>query len=227
MIVNGISIEEVYNMKIYSFSYQPLKMNAVLFKSDTDLSVFHGGYTVEPKPMILSALFRNKLDISRFIKNITENNPSIINIHDGFIYECYYQGGESPSDEVWNEWYKVKFSFNVIQKGEVEHKINLIALDNKIFNMGTYKCPCIIEITSDDDIDSLTIGNYVVNNLRAGDTLTIDGYNKKVYSSLGNRFSDVEFLNNKFPFLDTGENSVELSQCDNLKISLRYREVYI
>lgn len=227
LLVNNVPIEEVYNMKVYSFSYQPLTMNAVIFKSDSDLSVFHGGYTIEAKPMILSALFRDKLNISRFMKNITENNPSIINIGDGFIYKCFYQGCLSPSEEVWNNWYKVKFPFYAIQQGQHDYKMRLTSLSNTIYNPGTYKCPCIIEITPDTDIESITVGNCIINNLRAGDTFVIDGINKKVYSSLGNRFSDVEFKNNRFPSLDTGTNSIELSQCENVAVIVTFRDIYI
>lgn len=216
-----------FNMKVYSFSYQPLSMSSNVFKSDMGLNLIHGGYTIEPKQMSLICLFRSKLDISKFIQNITENVPTIIDIEDGFRYESYYTGSSSPSDEVWNGWYKVTFPFEVIQQSREMHKITLKNAYNKIYNQGTYECPCIIEITPQQDIEKIKIGDYVIKNLIANQKFVVDGIRKKVYSNDINKFADVEFKNNRFPFLKTGINIMEVSSIENVSIVIKFRNYYI
>lgn len=216
-----------FNMKVYSFSYQPLSMLSSIFKSDIGLNVIQGGFTAEPKPMNLVCLFRNKLDISKFIQNITENTPTIIDIDDGFRYECYYLGGTSPANEIWNGWYKVTFPFNTIQQSKEMHKIALKNTVNKIVNYGTYESPCVIEIVPTTNIPQLKIGDYTVKNLVANQKFVIDGIKKKVYSNDENRFFDVEFKNNRFPFLKTGMNKIDISSLDNVNVTIKFRNYYI
>lgn len=226
MRVNNKTFEQ-HGMKVYSFSYQPLSMSSVIFASDIGLNIVHGGFETNAKQMNLICLFRDKLDISKFIQDITENVPSIIDIGDCFRYESYYQGSSSPVSEIWNGYYKVTFSFVVIQQSRNINKITLKSIQNRIINSGTYECPCIIEIIPSIDIQQITIGDYIVNNLKANQKFVIDGIKKKVYDSAGNRFSDVEFRNNRFPFLKTGLNKIGVSDLENVKIIIKYRDFYI
>lgn len=226
MRINNKMVSQ-FNMKVYNFSYQPLSMLPSIFKSDIGLNVVHGGFTIEPKPMNLVCLFRNKLDISKFIQNITENVPTIIDIDDEFRYECYYLGGSSPSNEIWNSWYKVTFPFEVVQQSKEMHVITLKDLHNQILNSGTYESPCVIEIVPTTNISQLKIGDYTVKNLVANQKFVIDGIKKKVYSNDENRFSDVEFKNNRFPFLKTGINVIDINSLENVSITIKFRNYYI
>lgn len=225
MRVNNRTFEQ-FGMKVYSFSYQPLSMSSIVYLGDVDLSVVHGGFETSAKQMNLICLFKDKLNISKFIQNITENIPSVIDIDDCYRYESYYKGASTPVTEIWNGWYKVTLPFLVIQQSKGVRRIELKSLQNKILNSGTYKCPCIIEIIPSEDTD-ITVGDYVIHNLIANQKFVIDGNKKKVYDSSGNRFSDVEFLNNKFPFLNTGMNIINLSTVENVKVVIKYREVFI
>lgn len=218
---------DYFGMKVYSFTYQPLSMSAIIFKSDNDLHFVHGGFTIEPKPMDLICSFKDKENISEFLKSITENIPTVIDIDDGFRYECWYKGGNSHVNEVWNNLYKVTFPFLVIQKSKTLKKVTLQATENKVVNSGTYKCPYILEIFPKTDISNLTVDNFIIKNLRANQKFVIDGDKKKVYDQYGNRFSDVEFLNNKFPFLKTGINKIQISNIQNVEIVIKYREVFL
>lgn len=225
MRVNNRTFEQ-FGMKVYSFSYQPLSMSSIVYLGNVDLSVVHGGFETSAKQMNLICLFKDKLNISKFIQNITENIPSVIDIDDCYRYESYYKGASTPVTEIWNGWYKVTFPFLVIQQSKGVRRIELKSLQNKILNSGTYKCPCIIEIIPFKDTD-ITVGDYVIHNLIANQKFVIDGNKKKVYDSSGNRFSDVEFLNNKFPFLNAGMNIINLSTVENVKVVIKYREVFI
>lgn len=225
MRVNNRTFEQ-FGMKVYSFSYQPLSMSSIVYLGDVDLSVVHGGFETSAKQMNLICLFKDKLNISKFIQNITENIPSVIDIDDCYRYESYYKGASTPVTEIWNGWYKVTFPFLVIQQSKGVRRIELKSLQNKILNSGTYKCPCIIEIIPSEDTD-ITVGDYVIHNLIANQKFVIDGNKKKVYDTTGNRFSDVEFLNNKFPFLNAGMNIINLSTIENIKVIIKYREVFI
>lgn len=226
MRVNNKTFEQ-FGMKVYSFSYQPLSMSAITFQNDRGLNIVHGGFEVTLKQMNMICLFRDKLNISRFIQNVSENVPTIIDIEDGFRYECYYQGGSNQVSEIYNGWYKVSFPFLVIQQSRTVRKIELKSVRNTILNSGTYKCPCIIEITPGVDIANITIGNYTIKDLKANKKFTIDGVTKKVYDQNGNRFSDVKFKNNTFPFLDTGINIINITSIQNVKVVIKYREVFI
>lgn len=226
MRVNNKTFEQ-FGMKVYSFSYQPLSMSSVVYLGDVDLNIVHGGFETSAKQMNMICLFRDKLNISKFIQSITENVPSIIDIGDCYRYESYYKGATNPVTEAWNGWYKVTFPFLVIQQSRTVRKIELKSVRNTILNSGTYKCPCIIEILPNSDIAALTVGDYTIHNLRANKKFVINGVNKKVYDENGNRFSDVEFRNNKFPFLNTGMNIINVSNIANVRIAIKYREVFI
>lgn len=216
-----------YKMKVYSFEYQPLNMSANIYKSDISTHFIHGGFSVETKQMNFVGQFRDKNDISKFIQNITENIPSIIDIGDNYRYESYYLGASNPSDEFWNGWYKVSFPFLVIQQSRTVTKLQLKQLSNTIRNSGTYECPCVIEIVPRVDISSYTVGNYVVKNLKANKKFVIDGVSKRVHVDNQNRFGDVEFKDNKFPFLKTRNNIIELSQINDVDVYFKFREVFI
>lgn len=226
MKVNNKTFEQ-HKMRVYSFSYQPLSMSSVVFKGDIGLNIVHNKFETNAKQMNLICLFRNKLDISKFIQNITENVPSLIDIGDCFRYESYYQGSTSPVNEIWNGYYKVTFPFLVIQQSKTMKKITLRSMQNKIINSGTYECPCIIEITPSVDFQQITIGDYIINDLKANQKFVIDGIKKKVYDHTGNRFNNVEFKNNRFPFLKTGINQMNISTFENITVIIKYREFYI
>lgn len=226
MRVNNKTFEQL-KMKVYSFSYQPLSMSSVIYQGDTDLNIVHGGFETVAKQMNLICMFKDKLSISKFIQNVTENVPSIIDIGDCYRYESYYKGSSNPVNEIWNGYYKVTFPFLVIQQSKNQRKMILTSLQNKILNNGTYKCPYIIEILPTLNLASFTVADYTVHNLKVNDKFVIDGVNKKVYDSSGNRFDDVEFSNNKFPFLNTGMNVINISRTTNVKVVIKYREVFI
>lgn len=226
MRVNNKTFEQ-FGMKVYSFSYQPLSMSSIIYLGDIDLNIVHGGFETSAKQMKLICLFRDKLNISKFIQNITENVPSIIDIGDCYQYKSYYKGSSNPVTEIWNGWYKVTFPFLVIQQSKTVRKIKLRSGRNNILNSGTYKCPYIIEILPNNEMEAFTVGDYTVHNLRANQKFVINGVTKKVYDQNGNRFSDVEFRNNKFPFLNTGINTIDVSETADVKVMIKYREVFI
>lgn len=215
-----------FNMKINSFSYQPLQIERESFLVDGTITPILSSPIVKPKQMKLIAEFKDKIDISNFMAEVLKQSKSLIDIDDGYLYHCYFIGSSSPSDEYWNNRYRVELEFLVIQTGMMIQK-SLNRLENIVINQGNYRSECMYKMIANQDVSSVTVGNVIIRNVKAHEEIVIDGMLKKVYSQNDrNRYSDCQFQDNSFPYLEPGENIIYKDN-EDVEVVLYYYPVYI
>lgn len=224
MQFNNVNFE-AFAMKVNAFTYQPLTASIPIFQPDISIWPLIGNVKLEPKPMNFIAEFKSKIALSNFMAHVLSHKENVIDMDEGYIYHCYLDGSSAPVEEYWRGWYRLTLSFLVVQTG-IEQLIKLEKGQNILKILGNWQTNCIYEITSAIDKDIFTIADITIKNLKANRTLTIDGISKRIYTSEGNAYGDVQLPKNMFPIIYPGMMKIPLDN-DDIVISLRYYPLFV
>lgn len=215
-----------FNMKVNSFTYQPLTSDIAQFQPEGSIYPIIGKTTLKPKDMNFVAEFRSELDISNFMAEVLNHKENLIDIGNGFLYHSFFNGTTTPVNEYWQGWYRITIPFKVIQTGK-ERVISLGGNSNIVMIAGNWRAECIYEIIPEKDMDSITINGTTIRKLFNGRKVIVDGVKKKIYSTTEpNKYSDCVLKNNAFPIISPGRQEVSVSDT-NAKVKLRYSPVYV
>lgn len=225
MKINNHNLKE-YGARVLNWVYQPNLLNRELFQPENSITPHVGPVKPEPKPMELDLEFTDKTMISNFISELLSNDINILDIDDGFLYQCWCTTLSSPVEEVYHGWYNIKIPLFVIQT-TAERSIHLTEATTHIFVQGNWEVECRYEITPSVDLSSITINDYTVKNLKRNEKLVLDGVTKRVYTETNsNKYGDTKLKKNKFPTLKHGEQTIEISSL-NADIWLYYQPIFI
>lgn len=212
MKINNVLTKGIF----MSFKYTSSEITSNIL--NVGLNHIDMGVEITPSIRQLEISFENKKDISDFISIITK--PFTLDIEDGFFYDCIIYS--TPTITMYTENLgTVSVLLSTICKGNLitESKLNF-------FVLGNYMCECVIEITSEVDIEEFMINEYCIRNLKAQKTFVIDGMKKLVYYKETPDVSTYDDTNIKsFPKLEIGENNISISHQIDLKIS--YYPIYL
>lgn len=213
-----------FHMKVNSFSFQPMDASITMFQPEKSIYPIIGAARLAPKKMKFVAEFRNKLDISNFISEVLNHKKNIINIDDGFLYHCYYSG-DSTVSEYWNGWYRLTISLLTIQTGFMA-KLLLKPGENRLTVKGNWETECIYEITPVSDQSEIIVDGIKIKKLKRNVILYLDGISKRVYTEIDqNRYSDCSFPRNRFPVLNPGFATINIT--GDVRVLLKYYPMYV
>lgn len=195
-----------FGMKANDFSYQPMSISSQAVIPVNGAVPVSAGFTFAAKTMDLTAEFRNKKEISNFIAELAAHDVNLIDIDDGFLYRCFYQGNSS-AEEIWGDLYRVTFSFYAVQCG---HWQSVSVKDGTVlFCQGNYPADCRFRIKPKVSVSEASLNDMVIRSLIPGREVVIDGLAKTVKEELDNKFEDCDLID--FPQLMPGKNKIKTS----------------
>lgn len=191
---------------------------------ENDLSHVIQSTEIKPRTMNLILIFENDDDMSKFATDIS-NNPFIVDTGDGFIYDCVLSNIIDPT-HIGRGVYEATFVLSTIKKKNMI-TVTPSGMSYKFNVEGNYKAEAIYEISSTEDVSSVTVDGYTINNLKAGDTFVLDGIDKLIYRKSApdvSAFDDTDIT--VFPKLQPGEHLYNCSR-DKVSTVIKYYPTYM
>lgn len=179
-------------------SYTPLNSLPVFYYSE-----------IKEKPLTIRLVVQgsDREDLNKNISRlfaVCHSNPTIT-IKDN-LFECIYTS--STVSAMGTSATKLNLTFTAIHKGQ-EQRTELTQSTTVINNIGTRECPYIAEITPTEDMEAFTINDITIRDLKADQTIIINGLKKTVTMNGINKFNDTDLIT--FPLLSIGENTIKVS----------------
>ncbi|MCR0266105.1 hypothetical protein MKC73_19620 [[Clostridium] innocuum] len=217
MKINFRTIKK-YDARIMSFDLQ----NSAIERSIINESFIPIGTKpkLKPRPMELKIEFRNKLRLSHFTEDLIQSKELLIDINDGFIYRCTLRQMEGNINSIANKWYQLTIPVYAIQSGS-KRRVCLKYPETLVIVAGTHECDVVYELFPKEN-GSININEIVIDNVKAGSTVIIDGINKLITENGENAFGRSNLR--KFPSLMAGENTITLYT--DIEAYLYYYPVY-
>lgn len=191
---------------------------------ENDLNHVIQSTEIKPRLMNLVLVFESDSNMSNFIADIS-NDRFIVDIGDGFIYDCILNNILDPT-HLGRGVYEATFILSTIKKKNMV-TVEISKMSYKFNIEGNHKAEAIYEISAKEDILSVTIDGYTINNLKEGDIFVLDGIDKIIYRKSVpdvSAFDDTDIT--MFPKLHPGEH---LYSCSNENVStvIKYYPTYM
>lgn len=139
---------------------------------------------------------------------------------DGYQYSCIFREGSSES--ISQSLTEIEITLvGVRHLGLVV--VPCINVNTEINCSSTVDTPCIIRITPEMPLESITVYGITISNV--SDTVIIDGIKKKITMSSDNKFADTDLT--EFPSLHPGVNNIWVSDISSAIITVEYYPTFI
>lgn len=217
MKLNNKDIKTMYHGDVSSFANVTMEIENNIFLPDGSYQPIMMSKTIRPQTRDLIVDFKKEEDMSNFAIELL--NPFILDLEDGYEYECYLVG-KSESEEAYGS-YSGTYTLQVIK-----HKPMVIVQKDTFVVNGNYECGCVYEITSLETLEQFTIDGYTIRNLKANEPFILDGIKKLIYYKNTpdlSSFDDVDLW--KFPKLQPGIHEVKKSNPD-IQVMIKYYPVF-
>lgn len=220
MNINGKSFLESFRANVVSFVPTTMRINNNIFESDASYLPIQGEQQLRAQERELIVDFTSEEDISNM--TVEFQNESTIDIDDGYIYRVWLKENPSISEEAYG-FYTVSYHLFVIKQKPMQTISNY-----KDFTIiGNITTGVILEISATENLDSVKVGDYAIRDLKADDTLIIDGINMLVYYNKTpniSAFDDIDLMH--FPKLSPGKQSIDCSS-DKVSVVIKYYPTYM
>ena len=230
MLVNGIDIRK-YNAVQLTASFQPpqITINSEWVEGAPTPHEFDTSGTLELE-MLFRGTGRNAITrkISEFLSLLTARSELQIDGYRGTYI------GDITSNKVKKTRvatrYLLTLNFNGYLTDDEVTNIYKSARAAKFQTLGTRDAPCVVEITPQTNLQEFRISGFgtdeiVLNNLRAGKVVIIDGERGKVTEDGENKFPDCDMW--AFPVLrKRAENNITFSS-DKCDITIHYKPMWL
>lgn len=220
MFINQKHISK-YNARLLSRFIEPINFQNEMLTPDGSLNSIVYDTKLGRKRLVVSIEFyglaHEILDNrSRLTKEFLDNPSISFRAIPNRFFEGYV---ESMSIGEQNYLFEtLDASFTVVEKGEslIRNFTNNVTID--IYS--TMETPVVIEITPQENADSLTISGFeeeiAISNVTAGKAITIDSEYSIVIEEGVNKFPDYNSWG--FPRLKVGRNNISVSGNNNVRI---------
>lgn len=210
----------LFHASIVSFSPTTMEIDNNIFESEEGYMPFLRNQYLKPQSRELVVDFISEEDISDLTAEISRE--SILDLGDSYIYKCYLKGAPSVSEEGYQS-YTVSYPLYVIKQKEKE----VIKNKKSFIAIGNLYADAMIEIDSPMNLDRFQVNAYVVRNLKANNTLVIDGINKLIYYKDTPDVSAFDDTNiDTFPKVYPNENRVMVSD-ESVDITITYYPTFM
>lgn len=220
MKINNKDIKETFNADVVSFSPSTMQIENNIIMMDSSYSINLGIQQLKPQIRTLVLDFYSEDDMSNFTSEISSS--FVLNIHDGYIYWCYTKDTPTINEDIY-ESYTYSVNVYAVKQKDIVTK----TVVNEINIQGNVYCEAVIELTSTKKLETYTINEITVKNLKANDTLIIDGIEKKVFYSSdpsASVFDDTNIFS--FPKFYPGVNDITVSD-SSVKVVIKYYPTYM
>lgn len=220
MKINNKDIKETFNADVVSFSPSTMQIENNIIMMDSSYSINLGIQQLKPQIRTLVLDFYSEDDMSNFTSEISSS--FVLNINDGYIYWCYTKDTPTINEDIY-ESYTYSVNVYAVKQRDIVTK----TVVNEINIQGNVYCEAVIELTSTKKLETYTINEITVKNLKANDTLIIDGIEKKVFYSSDpstSVFDDTNIFS--FPKFYPGVNDITVSD-SSVKVVIKYYPTYM
>lgn len=220
MKINNKDIKETFNADVVSFSPSTMQIENNIIMMDSSYSINLGIQQLKPQIRTLVLDFYSEDDMSNFTSEISSS--FVLNINDGYIYWCYTKDTPTINEDIY-ESYTYSVNVYAVKQKDIVTK----TVVNEINIQGNVYCEAVIELTSTKKLETYTINEITVKNLKANDTLIIDGIEKKVFYSSDpstSVFDDTNIFS--FPKFYPGVNDITVSD-SSVKVVIKYYPTYM
>lgn len=220
MKINNKDIKKTFNADVVRFSPSTMQIENNIVTMDSSYGINPGVQQLKPQTRKLVLDFYSEDDMSNFTAEISSS--FVLDIEDGFIYWCYTKETPGITEDMYESY---TYSVNVYS---IKQKDIIIETVTDTINVsGNVYCEAVIELTSMKKAETYTINEIEVKNLKANDTLLIDGIEKKVFYSSDpstSVFDDTNIFS--FPKFYPGVNDITVSDA-SVKVVIKYYPTYI
>lgn len=215
MKINNIDISE-FNAQVVNFDASSLSIDNSINLIEGSITPIMGKQLLNASERVLIVDFVNEEDIGNFIVEIS--SFSLLNLDDGYQYKCYLIDTPSIVRDGYNA-YTVSFNLYVLKQKEMQEVGFLFV------NAGQVETEAIYEISSQEELSNVLVGEYIIKTLRANDVLVIDGIDKLIYYKSNPNISvidDIEIYS--FPKVKKRRNDIKMSE--GVELVVKYYPTY-
>lgn len=159
------------------------------------------------------------LSISNLTAELTGAQVDL-QMEDGFGYFAILQSVSQP-ELVLPEKQFVTFQFAALRHGE--KVVEALTQSGQIEIEGNLPADCIVQVTADEDRESVEILGICIHHVTAGQNVVIDGITKTVTQENKNKLGDTDLT--EFPKLTPGQVVVELPT--GVHVEIAYHPLYL
>lgn len=220
MKINNKDIKNTFNADVVSFSPSTMQIENNIVTMDSSYNVNLGTQQLKPQIRTLVLDFHNEDDMSNFTSEISSS--FVLDIEDSYIYGCYVKDTPAISEDMYEAY---TYSVNVYATKQRDMITETVT--NEVNIKGNIYCEAVIELTSTKKLETYTINEITVKNLKANDTLVIDGIEKKVFYASDpdtSVFDDTDIFS--FPKLYPGVNDITVSD-NSVAVVIKYYPTYM
>ncbi len=220
MKINNKDIKNTFNADVVSFSPSTMQIENNIVTMDSSYNVNLGTQQLKPQIRTLVLDFHNEDDMSNFTSEISSS--FVLDIEDSYIYWCYVKDTPAISEDMYEAY---TYSVNVYATKQRDMITETVT--NEVNIKGNIYCEAVIELTSTKKLETYTINEITVKNLKANDTLVIDGIEKKVFYASDpdtSVFDDTDIFS--FPKLYPGVNDITVSD-SSVAVVIKYYPTYM
>ena len=220
MKINNKDIKKTFNADIVSFSPSTLQVENNLVLMDSSYGINLGTQQLKPQMRTLILDFYNEDDMSNFTAEISSS--FVLDIDDSYIYWCYLKDTPVIKEDMY-ESYTYSANVYVIKQKEM----SIVSVTDNIDIRGNTYAEAVIELSSRKQIETYTINEFTINNLKANDILIIDGIDKLVFYASNpdvSVFDDTNIVS--FPKFKPGINDITVSD-NSVNVVIKYYPTYM
>lgn len=220
MKINNKDIKNTFNADVVSFSPSTMQIENNIVTMDSSYNVNLGTQQLKPQTRTLILDFYKEEDMSNFTSEISSS--FVLDIEDGYIYWCYTKDTPTINEDMYEAY---TYSVNVYALKQKDMIIQ--AINDDINVLGNTYTEAVIALTSSKKLETYTINEITVKNLKANDTLIIDGIEKKVFYLSDpdtSVFDDTDIFS--FPKLYPGVNDITVSD-NSVAVVIKYYPTYM
>lgn len=220
MKVNSKDIKKEFNADVVSFSPSTMQIDNNIITMDSSYGINLGVQQLKPQIRKLVLDFYNEDDISNFTAEISSS--FVLDIEDGYIYWCYTKSEPKIDEDMYESYTYGVDVYAIKQKNIVTETVT-----STIDIQGNVYTEAIIELTSKNKLTSFTINEITIVDLKANDTLVIDGIHKKVFYTSDPDVSAFDETNLvSFPKFNPGVNDITVSDT-GVEVVIKYYPTYM
>lgn len=220
MKINNKDIKKTFNADVVSFSPSTLQVENNLILMDSSYGINLGTQQLKPQIRTLILDFYNEDDMSNFTAEISSS--FVLDIDDSYIYWCYLKDTPVIKEDMY-ESYTYSANVYVIKQKEM----SIVSVTDEVDIKGNTYAEAIIELSSRKQIETYTINEITINNLKANDILVIDGIDKLVFYASNpdiSVFDDTNIVS--FPRFKPGINEITVSD-NSVNVVIKYYPTYM
>lgn len=224
MKVNGKDIS-MYRARVQDFVAGPSSINSNYFLGSKSMHPVFLSAEKGLRELMVTIEFQGDdwkdtdINISNFTAAVADVQADLY-MEDGFYYFVILEAVSEP-EVVLPEKQYVTFTFAALRHEEMKQA--RFASSGALKVAGNLPADCIVSITPNVNMGSVSIMGVTLKNLSAGLVVVIDGISKMVLEGARNKFGDTDLV--EFPKLQPGIN--EITVPGDVTIEIKYYPLYL